>query len=392
MKRSCFLLLISVGLIQIYLLFYPIFCGCVSIGHYFWDTSAYRLLIFADPQIEGDDKIRAYGMSGRLDLWGNDRYLSFIREGMQRVLRKPYEVALLGDLMSSQWIGDEEFHRRADRLVNQIFSGLNDMFIAIGNHDVGYSGDVAQNRIVRWKERFGKFNRVETRRIKGSSRKKDKILRIVLFDSLNLDGPDNYLRKEAIATLDRLQKLEKEEAADLTIALTHVPLYKPEKFCVDGPMFTYFEDGSIREQNQLSQETSIQVLESLPMRTILLNGHDHYGCTTYHVRASDEFFPLKKVGKLDAGDYAIPEYTIRSMMGFYGGNSAVLRLYQSNNGLDYELTKCRFADTAVWWILEIYSLLAVGAAVALSFWDKIVALIRSMMSTTTYLQWKDFKS
>lgn len=49
-----------------------------------------------------------------MDLWGNDRYLRHVY-GRTRWWAMPTHTVVLGDLLGSQWIGDGEFERRAER-------------------------------------------------------------------------------------------------------------------------------------------------------------------------------------------------------------------------------------------------------------------------------------
>ena len=56
----------------------------------------------------------------RLDLVGNDYYLANIYRTLHRAL-KPTHVTVLGDLLGSQWVSDEEFGKRASRFWNRVF-------------------------------------------------------------------------------------------------------------------------------------------------------------------------------------------------------------------------------------------------------------------------------
>jgi hypothetical protein len=69
---------------------------------------------------------------GRIDIWGNDRYLRHVHN---RVLRgvKPeatHEV-VLGDLFGSQWIPDDEFLHRVHRYKDIIFKDVRSPYIGI---------------------------------------------------------------------------------------------------------------------------------------------------------------------------------------------------------------------------------------------------------------------
>lgn len=107
----------------------------------------FRLLALADPQLEGDTSLPAGWSNGafaglekiwedlregrwdglkqdlpvllqgyrkKLDLWGNDLYLAHVYR-QTRWWAEPSHTVVLGDLLGSQWIGNEEFERRASR-------------------------------------------------------------------------------------------------------------------------------------------------------------------------------------------------------------------------------------------------------------------------------------
>ena len=138
----------------------------------------------------------------RLDLWGNDYYLAHIVRTM-RWWSKPTHVAVMGDLLGSQWISDEEFESRAGRYWNRVFAGMekvpdnvirkseewweeaerkenhgvekrwtgpNTEILGLdeewerrvinvaGNHDIGYAGDLDEKRVERFEKQFGRVN------------------------------------------------------------------------------------------------------------------------------------------------------------------------------------------------------------------------------------------
>lgn len=127
-------------------------------------VAPFRLLVFGDPQLEGDsslpspdgpifsslhatrEKLRARkysetlgGVGGaledflrndiprlfkysrkRLDLLGNDYYLAHIYRALHW-WTQPTHVTVLGDLLGSQWISDAEFQRRSWRFWHRVF-------------------------------------------------------------------------------------------------------------------------------------------------------------------------------------------------------------------------------------------------------------------------------
>ena len=362
--------LVPVALISTtYLYTYPIFLRCTfpSPGVSTWQSTfrtlvthrlgiqanndnadvPFRLLVFGDPQLEGDSSLEStedsylFGhhlrplrsLRKRLDLLGNDYYLAHIYKTLHRWTR-PTHVTVLGDLLGSQWVTDEEFHRRASRFWGRVFRGgvrVDDALASdrrevlgsdqawqrriinvAGNHDVGYAGDMIGPRIERFETTFGKSNWLVRFQLPGNdgndpaSAERSEVnpeLRVVILNSLNLDGPvaDAALQgrtydflNHAIATS---RPVEDQTAA--TILLTHLPLPKQAGVCVDGPFIAYNEHtygGGVKEQNHLSRRSGESILEGLfgmsahldaPNKGlgrpgVILTGHDHEGCDVYH--------------------------------------------------------------------------------------------------------------
>jgi hypothetical protein len=64
-------------------------------------------------------------MVGRIDLWGNDRYLRHVhRTSLQQILPQATHEVVLGDLFGSQWINDEEFVSRVHRYTDIVFKDV----------------------------------------------------------------------------------------------------------------------------------------------------------------------------------------------------------------------------------------------------------------------------
>ncbi|PVI02149.1 hypothetical protein DM02DRAFT_613122 [Periconia macrospinosa] len=161
-----------------------------------------------------------WGKRKWIDLWGNDWYLGHIVRTL-RWWTEPSHVAVLGDLLGSQWIKDEEFERRQrrywdvvmkgmEKVPNHIMTGYEDkmeeeiqedgvvkedgeteqseeqdqtsteepekkwggtrevlgadprwkdrVINIAGNHDIGYAGDIDESRVERFERAFGKVN------------------------------------------------------------------------------------------------------------------------------------------------------------------------------------------------------------------------------------------
>ena len=396
-------LLVATSLLNCYLYYYPVLNSCdfpptdslstrtswidslspFQRRHASPSTAPFRLLAFGDPQLEGDTslpfslltsyhpstlaqnlrnassvtarysilrsaatdflgvavpaQLRAWRK--RLDLFGNDHYLAHIYRSVARH-SAPTHVAVLGDLLGSQWIDDAEFERRAQRYWGRVFRhgqrvedeitaeptieelgedpAWNRRVIAVtGNHDVGYAGDMTTERVVRFERAFGRANweivfRIPSPRTKPSSADagedaesaEDAFLRLVILNSMNLDTPAKEPELQAATygflneVISRSQPVEDRRVG--TLLLTHIPLHKEAGVCADGPFFDFHgeEDGrGVKEQNHLSYEVSRgAVLEGLfgmsghsaapwgglGRQGLVLTGHDHEGCDVYH--------------------------------------------------------------------------------------------------------------
>ncbi|KAK3831016.1 MAG: hypothetical protein J3R72DRAFT_455334 [Linnemannia gamsii] len=171
--------------------------------HWNWEStdSFMRMVVFADPQMEGDAKIRRLGKRAHVDLAFNDAFMRHIYKKMMspsweplahlssllsrstdpHTPRSPTHVSILGDLFSSQWIDDTEFEVRVARYrsifpeptssvtsgsgagsgtgEDEVGSAMPVVMINItGNHDIGYGYDISQYRVERWEQVFGKSN------------------------------------------------------------------------------------------------------------------------------------------------------------------------------------------------------------------------------------------
>lgn len=374
---SAFSVLIYPAVITTTLLYlYPVFFGCEfppprkPRAHCYLNSSQnakrpsaatniapFRLLAFGDPQLEGDSSlpnrddsffpgldhlrqidrtasldynyhaVRAayqetwhrdiplllWSYRKRLDLWGNDYYLAHIYRTLHWWLQ-PTHVAVLGDLLGSQWLSNEEFENRSGRFWNRVFRGgrrVEDevtghgrghievlgedaawsrrVITVPGNHDVGYAGHLSHERMERFEKQFGKTNwdvtfalppnvNSSTQATDGITSKTASVfsgassqpsIRLVAFNSMNLDGPvmDPSIQEktytyvnDAIARSPSVTRSKN----TLTLVLTHIPLYKPAGVCADAEYFTYHADtGGLRAQNQLSRSASSTILEGL---------------------------------------------------------------------------------------------------------------------------------
>lgn len=376
-----------------------------------------KMLAFGDPQIKGNWPSTPY--IKRLDTYGNDYYLGHIYQVMKRRL-EPTIVAPLGDLFSSQWISDSEFFNRTRRYVTRLFDqpdeqreyainivdqhvdidwrkfleetkatelkdfefGYSDvydwctpnyvkrfanepLFLNVsGNHDIGYSGDATWQHMARYRSLFGKDNYwIEY------NRGTPQAYRIVVLNSLLLEGP--ALQPEFLKyTWEFLYQLFERKFEGATILLTHVPFYKEEGFCVDGPHFDYYENyerepyknGKLRSQNHLSKDVSQRVLSLVFDENpgIVLTGHDHEGCETYYNlnTTSGEWSATKEKSNKPG---VVREVTVRAMMGEYGGNSGLMtgHFNTMQGRWEFDFNLCPFIVQHVWWVTKIATIVAV---------------------------------
>ncbi|KAI1259194.1 hypothetical protein F5Y18DRAFT_313281 [Xylariaceae sp. FL1019] len=379
-----------------------------------------------------------------IDLFGNDFYLAHI----YRLLMwwtKPTHVTVLGDLLGSQWIEDAEFEKRSRRFWNRSFKGgervpddiaaypaddynvsgilgRNDseaelwsrrIINVVGNHDIGYAGDLTTERLERFERAFGKSAyelRFElpiddpvtnaTMFDPDTNPSSDRLLpelRIVNLNNMNLDTPalEQKLQDDTYAFINAVIQTSTavEFKGHFTIVLTHMPLYKSEGICVDAPFFAFHEDGGgVKEQNQLSYDASRGMLEGIyglngdkaaaaggrGRPGIVINGHDHEGCDIYHYinqtrEGEDRKWEVTqwKNATRDRlpGQAMLPgmrEITVRSMMADFGGNAGLLSLWFDEDTWEwkYEFANCALGRQYYWWFVHVFDLILILVLVA----------------------------
>lgn len=167
-------------------------------------------------------------------------------------------------------------------------------------------------------------------------------------------------------------------------------MYKKEGICVDGPFFDFFNGdfgNGVKEQNHLSAPASSGFLEGifgmngnsevpgqgLGRGGLILTGHDHEGCDTYHyVNQSSpperEWEAMRWTDASAAKLYDEPmipglrEITVRSMMGSFAGNAGLLSLWFDEESWDwkYEFVNCGLGTQHIWWLVHILDLVTIG--------------------------------
>jgi hypothetical protein len=454
------------------------------------EVAPFRLLALGDPQLEGDTslpskpdyqfpglgQLGSWLRSGRpflaldglqsgahdivneiwrglkyirkqLDLLGNDYYLAHQYRALHWYTA-PTHVTVLGDLLGSQWIGDEEFERRSTRFWHRVFKGAsvapkgllkeypaptfvraewqseddedkyerertvevlgassqwpNRIINVVGNHDIGYAGDIDESRIQRFEKQFGPVNGdihftlpLEHCNL-ANPPPETPTLRLIVLNSMNLDSPvltsnpqdlTYKFINSLIATSSPVG-----DASTSTILLTHIPLHKEEGICVDAPLFSYFNDdegGGIKEQNMISKDMSKQAVlhgifgknldpdapaEGMGRNGIILTGHDHEGCDVYHYgfKNSSEWY-AKRWGSKEAREALVDEdvpgmreVTVRSMMGEFGGHAALVSAWWDGEKGKWEIEVggCDFGVQHIWWAVHILDFIAVLVLVA----------------------------
>ncbi|KAG7878620.1 hypothetical protein KL905_004038 [Ogataea polymorpha] len=379
-----------------------------------------RMMAFGDPQINGNWPSTPY--IKRLDNFGNDYYLGHIYRVMKSRLH-PTHVVGLGDLFSSQWIADSEFYNRTRRYMTRLFprpeeqtfaeldfiaehkdvdwvshlewfqKSLEDglflkpefyhyenvydwssanlthepLFINVsGNHDIGY-GDTTYQHMTRWRRLFGKDNYwIEF------DNDTDHPWRIVVLNSLALDGP--LLQPEfKDYTWQFVETLKQRNYSGSSILLTHIPMYKPEGLCVDGPLVEYFNEnnchpggeyriGLLKSENHLQYDTSQAVMNAVfkgNYSGIIVTGHDHEGCENFYNYnfTSGEWQASKSI---NSPKY-IKEVTVRSMMGDFDGNTGLItgHFNQETKTWEFNYKLCPFVVQHVWWAAQIGIVLSI---------------------------------
>eukprot|EP00026_Physarum_polycephalum_P004367 Phypoly_transcript_04385.p1 GENE.Phypoly_transcript_04385~~Phypoly_transcript_04385.p1 ORF type:complete len:374 (-),score=37.57 Phypoly_transcript_04385:2-1123(-) len=334
-----------VFLVIMFLWNYAYFCGW-----HFTDSKT-RFLLIGDPQIQGDSRIENSGFYGQVDVWYNDLYFRHIVDNLLYHLQ-PSHVFVLGDLFSSQYISDEEFDHRVERYF-WIFKNVKVPFYNIvGNHDIGYGGDITHHKIARFEAAFGKVNDILII--------ENHLIGIV--NSMNLDHSRyEEAMDEAWDNLENLREIAQNTSLPVII-MKHIPLLKEEfnfstphfsnlftkerkrELCAERAATEFDYHGNVRWQNMMSANATQYILEEI-QPIFVFNGHDHDGCIYRHNEQT-------------------VEYTLRSIMGDFGGYVAlfeILPLPEPEKGevptYEYFYTPCPFVHLSVVTITSISTLI-----------------------------------
>ncbi|KAJ5808655.1 hypothetical protein N7474_009924 [Penicillium riverlandense] len=252
----------------------------------------------------------------RIDLVGNDYYLAHIYRTLFWWTR-PTHTTVLGDLVGSQWVTDEEYAERGERYWKRVFQGgervddeitktgaagySNEVEILeplagpeadpawarriiniAGNHDIGYAGDISEARMERFERVFGRANwdirfqhpPVQVHVNSSYAEVINPTLHLINLNSLILDTPalSPDLQTQTYAYLNDIISHRSYPVDDptFTLLLTHVPLHKKAGICTDEPYFDFhyadddegpdevprWKEGGLKEQNHLSDHAS----------------------------------------------------------------------------------------------------------------------------------------
>lgn len=236
----------------------------------------------------------------------------------------PSHFAIMGDLFSYQRTSDEEFQIRLSRFDNIFGSSKQNAYIVniTGNHDIGYGNEIHSRNLQRFEKHFGKTNFVEhfdlsSGKITTFDSSNQNIISVAVLNNLLMDpSADQKETKVVTDFVNQLTEWRRTNPTHDLLLFSHVPLYKPLG-CVDKPKTKFDFRGYVAAQNHLSYESTRIILDKIEP-DIILTGHDHHGCNYIHTNSK---------GK------SVPEYTIRSIMGDYGGGGALLEIFRSRSGV-----------------------------------------------------------
>ena len=299
-----------------------------------------RWLMVADPQIQGDERVQREGLYGQIDVILNDLYFTHIMNNAYLFLH-PDIVFVLGDLISRHQVGSNEFERRIER-IRAIFErkdfaspsflpavhnfeddrGLSSAKIIpkysitreqaapskipivylVGNHDIGYGGEIDPQRLHAWEEAFGASNRLILSKTGHW---------FAIANSQTIDTTRSPVIQKR--TSNYLEHMAQVTTGDPVVLIKHIPLHKEAGFCFDEPLIiTRRTDSTVMKQNFMTPAATQWLLDHL-QPVMIFNGHDHEGCIYTHTSV---------LAKRD-----IPEYTVRSIMGDYSGHVLVVDVH-----------------------------------------------------------------
>lgn len=283
--------------VLLYACAYPLRCAWGS------PSALAKVVLVADPQIEGDARVFRQGFAGAADLALNDAYFAHISASLARWMR-PTHTAMLGDLVSSEHVSSTEFALRVRRLrasFGPLFRASQAINVS-GNHDIGYGHLAGGGVLRRFEDAFGPSN---AKFVVGEHL-------FVNVNSMLLEGADPQLQRATWRFLEECAQVAAAERMPVVL-LTHIPLFKQAatRGCDPFVIRRRRDDGRIVEQTHITEETSSRLLAMLRPK-IVFSGHDHNGC--FHVHSG-----------------GVEEHTVRSVMGDFGGNAALFTIARNTS-------------------------------------------------------------
>ncbi|KAG0269442.1 hypothetical protein BGZ95_002074 [Linnemannia exigua] len=381
--------------------------------HWNWEStdSFMRMVVFADPQMEGDAKIRRLGKRAHVDLAFNDAFMRHIYKKMMspsweplthlssllsrstesHAPRSPTHVSILGDLFSSQWIDDTEFEVRVARYrsifpepTSSVTTGSGGvgagkeeagsmmpvvMINITGNHDIGYGYDISQYRVERWEQVFGKSNFISSMDIPAAN--------VVVVGGSESSGNDTESRSSTQGHGTSNRKLH------LVVLNTML---------LDGPS----SDENLRGQTWEFLQEASALKEANPLDRIVLLTHIPFHkeqgiCVDppdiregQNVKTEEEEVSQQQQQPAQK----VREVTQRSMMAEFGGYSGLFEIKtpttttttttsENNDDLEFHYTACGFFND-----LQVWTVIITDIIVAL-LWC-LLGLVYLISSTITF--------
>ncbi|KAJ9585291.1 hypothetical protein L9F63_002921, partial [Diploptera punctata] len=253
-------------------------------------------------------------------------------------LHKPDVVFVLGDLFDEGlWCSEKEFAYYVNRF-NDLFrvSEGTQMFVVVGNHDVGFHYGISPYLHERFSSAFDAPS-VRFVSIKGNH--------FVLVNSMAMEGDGCFLCRPAELLLQKISRRLKctkgigrcDRGMDLAqysrpILLQHFPMYRESDVDCNEPDQAPEDEKKqkFRERWEcLSKESSEQLFDILKPRAII-TGHTHHGCHRIH--------------REDIHEWTIPSFSWRNK----DNPSFMLAVFTPNN---YAISKCMMPqETSVIWL------------------------------------------
>lgn len=279
-------------------------------------------------------------------------------------IHNPDVVFIVGDIFDEGfWSTTEEFEEYVERF-RRLFQTpeKTKMFVAVGNHDIGFHYMIRPNLIERFVEAF-QAPSVQAVTIEGNV--------FVLINSMAMEGDSCNMCKtaeEKLQTIGNRLRCDKSRSANCNVIedvplhtrpviLQHIPLYrKSEAVCTQADSAPPWEKKVLyREKWEcLSREATRKLLKWLHPR-LVVDGHTHHSCQLLHPGG-------------------IPEWTVASFSWRNKNDpSFLLATFTPRN---YAISKCHMPQEST--VITLY----VISGIALLLW--LVVTRRRICKTSHY--------